>query len=153
MIRVIGLGQRLAGDDAVGLFVTEKLREHAKPGELELVSIHDATALIEALTGVERAIVVDAVVGTGSPGTLHVVGIEAIANKKLAAVSTHGLDVGQALSMAEALYPESVAKEIRIVGIEIEIEKAERYREGLSPEVEAAIEPAARAVLALIQDN
>jgi len=147
MIRIIGLGQRLAGDDGVGVEVTRRLGALAQPGELEIVEVHDATGLIGALDGASEVIVVDAVVHDGAPGQVHLLTPEALDSESLAAVSTHGIDVAQAIAMAKTLYPDSVAAHIHIVGVSIA--RAERYHEGLSPEVAAAVEPAAQKVLAI----
>jgi hydrogenase maturation protease len=145
--RVVGIGQRLAGDDGVGLRVAERVRALDLPG-VEVASAASATDLIAALEGPERVIVVDAVLGPGEPGRLHVAAPEDFGAGRLVAVSTHGLDVPGAVAMARALYPETVAPSIRIVGVEIA--RADRLGEGLSAEVAMAVEGAARAVIDLL---
>lgn len=148
--RVIGVGQRLAGDDAVGLRVAERLRSL----DLESVQVAfaaSATDLIAGLTGVRRVIVVDAVLGAGEPGHLHVATPEDFDAQHLVTITTHGLDLPAAVALARVLYPETVAPEIRIVGIEIE--RPERFAEALSPTVTAAVEAAVQTVLFLLREN
>lgn len=145
-MRVIGLGQRLAGDDGVGLVVAARIAERAG-ASIEVIEIGDATALIEALVSPGRVVIVDAVIGGGQPGTIHVVSPEVLAGERLAAVSTHGIDVLQAIEMARILYPDAVSTDVHIVGIEIE--KAEPTGEGLSPAVAGAVDYAVGVVLGL----
>lgn len=146
--RVIGVGQRLAGDDGVGVRVAERLRSLGLE-DVEVAFAASATDLIAALTGVRRVIVVDAVLGSGAPGHLHVATPEDFDAQRLVAITTHGLDLPAAVALARALYPDTVAPEIQIVGIEIE--RPEALAEALSPPATAAVEAAVRAVVALLR--
>jgi hydrogenase maturation protease len=144
---VIGLGQRFGGDDAVGLAVLARLAELGGGEELEQVEVEDATQLIEALLTPRRAVIVDAVLGAGEPGRVHLLSPDALARGALSAVSTHGLDVAQAIALARRLYPDTVSPRIQLVGVEIA--RAERFQQGLSPALAAAVDRAAEAVIAL----
>ena len=62
-------------------------------------------------------------------------------------LTTHGVGVLEAVKLARELSPEMVARRVHIVGVSIE--RPKRYGEGLSPEVVAAVEPAAEAALRL----
>jgi hydrogenase maturation protease len=143
---VIGLGQRYGGDDAVGLAVVARLRALGCPDGVELVEAPDAAHLVAALETPGRAIIVDALLGPGEPGRIHVITPGDLDAGGLSAVSTHGLDVPGAIALAAALYP-SRARAVHIVGVEIA--RATRFREGMSPEVAAAVDGAVAAVLAL----
>ena len=70
MVRVIGLGQRVAGDDGVGLCVLDAL-EQDPPAGVELCRVADAAQLVELVQGAERVVVVDAAVAAGPPGTVR----------------------------------------------------------------------------------
>ena len=144
---MIGLGQRFGGDDAVGLAVAAMLRERDASEELEVREVGDATALVDALLTPAPVIIVDALLGDGEPGTLHLLSPEALGAGALAAVSSHGLDVGQAIALSRVLHPDAVSPRIQILGVEIA--RAERFHEGLSPQVLAAVQQAACAVLTL----
>lgn len=148
--RVIGVGQRLAGDDGVGLRVAERLRS-LDLEDVQVAFVASATDLIAKLTGVERVIVVDAVLGCGEPGRLHVATPEDFDAQHLVAITTHGLDLPAAVALARVLYPESVAPEIRILGIEIE--RPEALAEELSPPATASVEAAVRAVVGMLREN
>ncbi|HSJ50891.1 MAG TPA: hydrogenase maturation protease [Actinomycetota bacterium] len=68
---VLGLGNELAGDDAVGLLVARALRNELA-GRAEVVeSSASGLALIEVFAGVDRAVVIDAIkTGRTPPGTI-----------------------------------------------------------------------------------
>lgn len=148
--RVIGLGQRHGGDDAVGRAVIARLRALAPPAAMELVEVDDPSALIEALLSERRVVLVDALLGAGDPGRVHHLAPEQLGQGALAALSTHGLDVPQAIALARSLYPDAVSPRIELVGIEIA--RATRFTEGLSPPVLAAVDEAAKAVMALASE-
>ncbi|MFZ6182798.1 hydrogenase maturation protease [Nannocystis pusilla] len=146
--RVIGVGQRLAGDDGVGIRVAERLRS-LDLEDVQVAFIASTTDLIAALTGAQRVIVVDAVLGVGEPGRLHIATPEDFAAQHLVAITTHGLDLPAAVALARALYPETVAPVIQIVGIEIE--RPATLDEELSPPATAAVEAAVRAVVVMLR--
>lgn len=149
--RIIGLGQRFGGDDAAGLAVLDRLKRMPLPEGVTLAEAKDGTALVELLAGVDRALIVDALLGPGAPGRIHHLTPAQLGKGQIAAFSTHGLDVGASIALAGMLYPETVAGEIHIVGIEIA--RAERYRQGLSPAVEAAVDEAADMALRFVCDG
>ena len=68
---VIGVGNRMRGDDAAGLVVIDRLTGRL-PADVRLVeSAGDVTHLLDAWRDASRAIVVDAVVSGEEPGTVH----------------------------------------------------------------------------------
>ena len=85
---VLGLGNELAGDDAVGVLVARRLL-------LELDGVADVVessasgfALIEILAGYDRAVIVDAIVtGRNPPGTIREMGLAEVG--RVVAPSTH----------------------------------------------------------------
>lgn len=66
--RVVGLGQRVAGDDGVGLAILERLRRTGVGPGVELFEVAEATALLPLLETPHPVFVVDAVVGAGPVG-------------------------------------------------------------------------------------
>jgi hydrogenase maturation protease len=143
----VALGQSAAGDDGVGLAVLEELRELELPPGVELRAVHDATALVEIVKSVERVIVVDALVDDVPCGSVRVVGPEELETAALSAVSSHGVSVGQALSLARLLSPERV-RDVHVVAIGIDRPCAIGTR--LSPAVRDAVPLAVDAVRKLI---
>lgn len=143
MTRIIALGQRLAGDDAVGLAVADRLRAAGR-SVLEVASALDLVAALEAPGDV---VLVDAVLAD-PPGRLIVIDPDHLGRDALAAVSSHGIDVPAALALAATLYPEvAAARAVRLVGIAIG--RAPRFTEGLSPPVAGAVQSAFQYIVDL----
>jgi hydrogenase maturation protease len=101
-IRVIGLGNDLLGDDAVGLIVARQVRERASGRVPVVETIESGLRLLDYLTGAERVVVVDAVqTGTAPPGTLYRVEEEDI--EKLPGGSPHYVGLFETLQLGRAL--------------------------------------------------
>jgi hydrogenase maturation protease len=154
--RIIGIGQESAGDDGVGLAVVRRLRAQA-PAGVELHEVAEASALIPLLgpssgssspVTIEHGgtvVIVDAVVGGGAPGEVLDLAPEEIAARGLRPLSSHGIDVAQALALSRELAP-CVNSCVHIVGVSIE--RPSGPRPGLSPAVALAVPRAAALALA-----
>jgi hydrogenase maturation protease len=138
--RVIALGQRLAGDDAAGLAVADRLRARG----LDPIEVASAADLVTALEAPGDVVLVDAVLGEPA-GSVLVLAPDDLAGGGLAAVSSHGIDVPSAIALASMLYPGP--RSVRVVGVVIG--RAPRFTEGLSPEVAAGVEVATDRVIAI----
>lgn len=142
--RVIALGQPAAGDDGVGPAVLERLRARGVPPGVELRAAAEASALVELVLLDGPVVVVDAALGL-APGEVRVLDEAALATAPLSPVSTHGLSAGGALALARSIAPGRVSPRLAIVAIGIA--PPGRLGVGLSPEVAAAVDAAAGAVL------
>jgi hydrogenase maturation protease len=142
--RVIGLGQSAAGDDQVGLAVIEHLREAGAAESVELLAAAEPSALLPLLETPAPVVLVDAVLAM-PVGAILVLEPEELEQRGLSTMSTHGLGVAQAVALARLLSPAAVSPSIHIVGVNIS--RPERFRQGLSPEVAAAVPRAAEHVL------
>jgi hydrogenase maturation protease len=78
-------------------------------------------------------------------GEVLVLEPEELEQRGLSTMSTHGLGVAQAVALARLLSPTAVSPSIHIVGVSIS--RPERFQQGLSPEVAAAVPQAAQHVL------
>jgi hydrogenase maturation protease len=140
---VIGIGNEYRRDDGVGLVVADLLRSRV-PAGVEVVGCElEPSRLIDAWEGAELALVVDAVHSGAEPGTLH--RFDAGAAPVPAAVfrsSTHAFGVGEAVELSRVLG--TLPARVVLFGVEGEEFAA---GEGLTAPVEAAVEPAARAML------
>jgi hydrogenase maturation protease len=144
---VIGLGQRAAGDDAIGIAIVEALRSENHDG-VRTEIVQDATELVQALSTPDPVILVDALVGVGaSPGHVEIYEVDAVSRLPQSGLSTHGIGVGQAIALSRTLYPEAACPRILIVGVHIDPPSA--YRFARSPEVDAALPRALEIVLSL----
>ncbi len=141
---VLGLGNPLLGDDAIGLVVAGRLRERLRDRGDVLVQEEEAGGLrlMERLTGFQSAIVVDAIVTGGPPGTIRRLSSGEIPTQRTAVA--HGIDLPRALELGRALGLEMPSR-VRVVAIEAE--SVLEFRNGLTPAVAAAVEPAVEAVL------
>jgi hydrogenase maturation protease len=147
---VIGLGNRVRGDDAAGLEVAGRLRR-AAPAGVEVVEHEgDAAGLLDYWEGAALAVVVDVVRSGGEPGAVHrleIVG-DARAERGIAdrewQVSSHALGLAEAVGLARALG--RLPGRLVLVGIE-----GTSFAAGapLSPPVTAAVARAAAEVLEL----
>ncbi|HRI62869.1 MAG TPA: hydrogenase maturation protease [Polyangium sp.] len=150
-IRVIGIGRRTGGDDGAGPAVIELLRQQAETANFELLEIGEPSALIPLLEDSTRVIILDAALGAGSPGTVLVVRPEDLDTCPLSSLSTHGMSVGQAISLARVLAPEKVCPEIHLVAIAAQ--KPEGVVFGLSTAVQAAVATAAETARKLAEKH
>ncbi len=141
---VLGLGNPLLGDDAVGLKVAALVRERL--GKDSGVDVEEEASgglrLMERMNGYDRAVLVDAAVTGRAPGTIRRLTPDDLPTQRTAAA--HGIDLTRALMLGRQLgYP--MPSEVRIVAIEAE--SVLEFRDGMTPAVAAAVEPAVAAVL------
>ena len=101
---VIGVGNRWRGDDGAGLAVARRVRELSPPG-VEVRELEgDASALVEAWSGVAHAVVIDAAESGAAPGTVR--RFDACNGRlpvRSLRSSTHAFGVSDAVELARAL--------------------------------------------------
>jgi hydrogenase maturation protease len=144
---IVGVGNAFRGDDGVALAVVDRLRTRA-PDEVELVVCEqEPTRLLDSWQGAESVTIVDAVASGGEPGTLYRYDAtdEPIPSRVFRS-STHAFGVGDAIELARAV--DKLPARVVVYGIE-----GQAFESGdeLSAAVAAAVEPAADAVLAEIE--
>ncbi len=145
-ITIIGIGNVLTGDDAVGPHVVRVVEaRYALPADVQVIDAgtpgYDLTAF---LVGVDAAILVDAVKAKGAPGELRVYDkAELLSRKPVLVVSPHEPGVREALLNADFM---GVAPPVvRLVGV---VPARTETGIGLSEEVRAAIPAAVERVAA-----
>lgn len=146
-LRVIALGQRLAGDDGVGMAIYDEIAKQNHNIGVDLKKAAEPSALLDLLQTGQPVLVVDALLGMGSgakAGRLHWLSLDELSARRIATVSTHGLDVAAAAALARELFPESVSPSIRVLGIEIL--KAEIFSDQMSEAVAAVVPEAVRKI-------
>jgi hydrogenase maturation protease len=148
---VIGVGNAWGGDDAVGLRVVRELRgrELELPGRalagVRLIEHEgEPTALLERWDGAGTAVLVDAVRGGGSVGSVHRFDATAApVPSSFAGTSTHAFSVAQAIELGRALG--RLPGRVVVIGVEgVTFEGGQR----MTPAVEGSVSAAADAVLA-----
>jgi len=145
---VIGVGNPDAGDDIAGRLVARRLaqRNDCATGGPTLVLREcggEATALMEAWTGFDDVVVIDACGDAGAPGRIHV--FDSGDAERFASLqprgrasrrrSSHGLGVAEAVAFARALG----ALPARLVIYAIE-GRHFGAGDGLSPDVDHAVD-------------
>ncbi len=145
---VIGIGQRLRGDDAVGVEVVRRWeKQHpetaAHPEVHVEISELPGLQLLDLLAGAQAGILVDAVLSNATPGTLHHLTQDDLASFAEGAGSAHGWGVAETLALAETLGQDDLPAALVILGIEV---GQSELGKGVSPAVQAAI-PSAIQVL------
>jgi hydrogenase maturation protease len=141
---LIGLGNRLRGDDAAGPELARLVAERA-PGTTVIEHEGEPTELIEVWDRAALAIVADAVAPAGHPGRVHrgIGGSAPLPFSPGSPASTHALDLAGTIDLAASLG--RLPARLVVYGIE-----GERFDLGasLSPPVAAALRSLADRVLA-----
>ncbi len=147
---IIGLGNPLRADDAVGLRVARLLKERlAGRTGIDVVEIYvGGMSLVETAIGYDRAIVIDAMPQTaGPPGTI-VAFTPSSGMCSRNSGSLHDASFCDALSACSAL-GEPVPKDILCWGI---VPKdVDHFSESLSGEIAAAVPVVAEQILAKLE--
>lgn len=135
-IRIIGLGNLMRGDDAVGLMAARRLREEvgdrAEVIEAEMAGVD----IVELMKRARVAILIDAVRSGQSPGIVHRLdaSVSSIGGR-IFPRSSHAIGVSEAIELARVLdvLPETVI----VYGIEVGNTEAGRP---LSPPVAKSLD-------------
>lgn len=101
---VIGIGNRMRGDDAAGLRVIERLAVESTTAMECLALEHIALELYEAWRDRDAVLVVDAATSGHDPGTVHRFDarVEALP-VRISRFSSHGFGLHEAIELARAL--------------------------------------------------
>ncbi len=146
---VIGVGNRLRGDDGAGLEVTERLRE-AAPAGVDLVSCDaEPTRLMDAWSGFDSVVLVDTVTSGAPAGTLHRFDAEeAPVPARVFRSSTHAIGLAETIELARALG--RLPRRVRVYGVE-----GAEFGTGrpLTPAVEAAVGRIVHEVLTDLEEE
>ena len=100
---VIGVGNRMRGDDAAGLVVIDRLVGRLSADVRLVESTGDVTHLLEAWRDASRAIVIDAVVSGDQAGTVHRLDARSGIPSSWRSPSSHLLGLVEALELGSIL--------------------------------------------------
>ncbi|MDO5862077.1 MAG: hydrogenase maturation protease [Thermoplasmata archaeon] len=147
---VVGLGSPIMCDDAVGLRVSQAIRDM----NLENVDCFEEAVggldILPVIHGYTHAIIVDAIqTGEYGPGTVMLF-TEKDFDEVITHASTHDVNLPTAIKIGRQMDPELMPDTIRFVAIEVQDIKT--VTETMTPEVEAAVDSARRAVLHLMDE-
>ena len=144
---VVGLGNPVRYDDAVGLRTAEEvarlLRAHPVPGVRVAVSTRAGLELVDLLTGATHAIIVDCLaLAEPEPGRIHRLTLDDVAGSTRL-IGAHDVSVGDALALARAA---GVPMPETIDIYAVEVGDIDRIEEGLSPDVARAVPTLAQRI-------
>jgi hydrogenase maturation protease len=134
---VLGLGNSILTDDAVGFAVVEEVRRRLHTGD---VTVSEASVgglgLLELVVSYDRVIIIDAIqTGSREPGEIHRLWPDEF-HGSVRAASTHDISLTSALELGHQLGMDT-PKEIVIFGIEAA--DVETFGEQLTPAVATAV--------------
>ncbi|MGA2590957.1 MAG: hydrogenase maturation protease [Bryobacteraceae bacterium] len=146
---IVGIGNPVLSDDGVGLEIARRLAGRlAGRDDVDVVQMYGGgLRLMEALAGYQQAIVIDAIVTGGPPGTIHGSNPGTLWTGRHIH-STHDANLPMALDLGRAAGL-SLPAEIRIWAVEAA--DVETVREGLSPMVEEAVPAVVERVVACFE--
>ena len=151
-VKVIGIGNPLASDDAIGLHVARKLLEMKLPDNVGVIAAESGgSSILELMTGADKVILIDATLGGARPGTVHRLSLDDIQVGKCKLRSLHEINLADLLRIGRLAQPEAFPRKLTIVGIEVA--NTGRYRQGLSDAVRDAIPRAVETVLSEIMSG
>lgn len=140
---VIGLGSPFLADDSVGLHVVRQLQTKGLPGVRFVESHAGGLLLLEEMEGAKQVIIVDAMQDEQhQPGEVLILGINGSSQN---ASCSHDCSLHQALSIGRTLGMELPADDA-IHLVVVVAKDLTSFSQQLTPDVEAAVEPACKAV-------
>ncbi len=134
-ILVLGLGNDILGDDAVGLHAARELQKEIQDNADVVEAVISGFEIMDVLEGYEKVLLLDAVVTNQHPtGTILELSKEQF--KNVVAISPHYMGLPEIFLFAEEMKID-FPKEIRILAMEIK--PPYEVREGLSADVMEAL--------------
>ncbi len=153
IIAIVGVGNILCSDEGVGIYVVNRLRELELPGYVELYDCGTSgIAVLEALDGCKKGVIIDAVSMGGAPGRVYKFSLNevlSVEDNLFRMVSLHQFDLVSTLKLASYTDVYRLPDDIVIIGIE---GKDYSFNIGLSKEVEEAIPLVVEMVLKEIEN-
>lgn len=136
---MIGIGQSLRRDDAVGLIAVQQWQEaHPEMSAKVAVEVSETPGLnlLHQIQGYQAAIIVDAIQSGAPAGTIHLLREEQLAAFGRESQSAHGWGIAETLALGKKLFPSSMPSRIVLLGIELD---TIQIGEGLSDPVRSAL--------------
>jgi hydrogenase maturation protease len=148
MIKLVGLGHYLQGDDEIGLELVKRWRaDHASTfptTQIETDILESpGVNLLGAIAGLDAAVLVDAVVSGAPAGTVTVFSEQDLEVFGSGSGSGPGWGAAETLALGRQLIPEDLPDTIVLIGVESVVFE---LGEGLSPAVRSCIPEALTAI-------
>ncbi|OGS17140.1 MAG: hypothetical protein A2219_03340 [Elusimicrobia bacterium RIFOXYA2_FULL_50_26] len=143
---LLGLGNTILCDDAAGIMVAREIGRLLDGGSIDCMEASCAGwRLVDILSGYEKAVIIDAIVGSGAqPGECCRVIDKCGAARSLRLCSSHGMGMDEAIALARSSgrpMPEHIAV------YAIEVVNPYEFGEAITPEVAVRIPAIARQII------
>ena len=136
-ITIVGVGNRLLGDEGVGLHIIDKLSQIPIPPYVNIVDCGcDLLNLTAYINKPERVIIIDAIRAGGEPGEIYSFDYSRLTAMKIHLCSAHQVNIVDALRLIKLIYPSLADCEIIVIGVE---PKTMKLGSGLSKEVSESV--------------
>lgn len=144
-ITIVGVGNRLLGDEGVGLHITDGLSQIPMPSHVNIIDCGcDLLSLIACIDKPERIIIIDAIRAGGKPGEIYSFDFRRLTTAKVEMCSAHQVKIVDVLRLMKLVCPALTDCEIVVIGVE---PKTMRLSSDLSKEVSQSIVKVTRFVL------
>ena len=134
---LVGLGNPIMGDDAVGICVVRILKEKIKGrADLEFKELSvGGVGLVEEILGYEQVFIIDSIASAETPGKIREFSPQDFKDTEYAS-SPHSTNFATALELYKKFNTGTIPRMIRIFTVDINPEFS--FREALSPPVQRA---------------
>jgi len=143
---ILGVGNRILGDDGVGVHVANELKRHVKNTD---ITIDEATTggmnLLDLIIGYDKAIIIDAVkTEDGRNGDVKRIPLTEFST--MHSCNPHDVSLTEAIEMAKKMGEDRIPNEIVVIGVLMK-ETPREFKEVLSSKIAAAVPKAVELVL------
>jgi len=116
MIGILGIGNKLRGDDGIGIVVAQSMKNRDLPSDVEVYEVGSGgLKVLHRLENFEKVILVDSVRFGESPGDYSFFSPEEVKSMK-GFSGTHGTDVLEIIELSEKI--DKSPEEILILGVQ-----------------------------------
>ncbi len=144
-ITIVGVGNRLLGDEGVGLHIIDNLSQIPMPSHVKIIDCGcDLLSLMAYLNKPQKVLVIDAIRAGGKPGQIYRFDFDELHAVQNEMHSAHQVKTADALELLKQVCPCLTDCEITVMGIEPKEIKLSEY---LSREVGQSISALTRLVL------
>ncbi|HEY3273023.1 MAG TPA: hydrogenase maturation protease [Methanocella sp.] len=136
-IVVLGVGNRLMGDDGFGPRVIEALEKRDIPSNVEVMDAGvGGMAILSWIEGADKVVIIDSVqTGNEPPGTVYRFTDKELPPSDMFMLSLHDLNLVDTINIGRIV--QKMPDEIIILGVEVK--RVAEFDDRLTPEVEAAM--------------
>jgi hydrogenase maturation protease len=144
-IMVVGIGNRLLGDEGIGLYIIDNLSQIPMPSNVNFIDCGcDLLGLMSYLNKPQKIIIIDAIRGGGKPGEIYKFNYSKLTTMKDETQSGHQMRTIFVLGLLRSVYPVLADSEITLIGVE---PKTLELGNNLSQEVKERIADVTRLVI------